>query len=192
MGSADAGRTNLGCAIKRAQKGGAGIKKVLGGKISLFRCWDHCPPATGCTFLPWGCSTGLGGGGSAPTLLSPKICLHRHQLLFPVGHLLPWWQGSHHTELLLRGGQTLPGEGDSAGAAQAILPRAPQVPSPPRWLVAGARCRSIIKEPFPSGGSLLVSTERRDYLADFFFFHPANFSPLYNISFQYNPVSLAH
>lgn len=58
-------------------------------------------------------------------------------------------------------------------------------------LISGTRCRGIVKEPFISDGSLLVSTERRDYLADFFF-HPANFSPLYNISFQYNPVSLAH
>lgn len=58
-------------------------------------------------------------------------------------------------------------------------------------LISRIRQKSIIKEPSPSGGSLLVSTERQEYLADFFF-HPANFSPLYNISFQYNPVSIAH
>lgn len=50
-------------------------------------------------------------------------------------------------------------------------------------LISGIRQKTIIKEPSPSGGSLLVSTERREYLADFFF-HPANFSPLYNISFN--------
>lgn len=55
-------------------------------------------------------------------------------------------------------------------------------------LISGIRQKSIIKEPSPSGGSLLVSTERQEYLGDFFF-HPSNFSPLYNISFQYNPVS---
>lgn len=93
--------------------------------------------------------------------------------------------------------QALHGEGATGQGRPDHLPAT----DPPGWatrahglsqsLISGIRQKSIIKEPSPSGGSLLVSTERREYLADFFF-HPANFSPLYNISFQYNPVSVAH
>lgn len=93
--------------------------------------------------------------------------------------------------------QTLHGEG---ATGQGCLDH-PPTSDPLGWairarglaqsLISGIRQKSIIKEPSPSGGSLLVSTERREYLADFFF-HPANFSPLYNVSFQYNPVSVAH
>lgn len=98
------------------------------------------------------------------------------QDLFPPHCAVAWQVRSHMgRELLVRAVWIIPPSNSVGWATQAhgLF----------QSLISRIHQKTIIKEPSPSGGSLLVSTERREYLADFFF-HPANFRPLYNISFN--------
>lgn len=134
----------------------------------------------------------------APTLLPPKV--HQHQPHFllhascagdrvsshgdgtgpvPCPHPTVQWQGRADP---VWGGSYRSGLSGSSPPSN-TLGWATRAHGLFQSLISRIRQKTIIKEPTPSGGSLLVSTERREYLADFFF-HPANFRPLYNISFN--------